>query len=46
MGLGIWFYCKFCRGKRIIGQTSDQTKICTNEVIADQKAITYNEGID
>ena len=46
MGLGVWFYCKYCKGKRIVDQRSDQTKICSNDVIADQRAITYNGEIE
>ena len=46
MGLGVWFYCKYCKGKRIVDQRSDQTKICSDDVIADQRAITYNGEID
>ena len=46
MGLGVWFYCKYCKGKQIVDQRSDQTKICSNDVIADQRAITYNGEIE
>ena len=46
MGLGVWFYCKYCKGKRIVDQRSDQTKICSNDAIADQRAITYGGEID
>jgi len=46
MGLGIWFYCKYCRGKRIVGHQSDQTKMVSNDTIIDQKAITYNGEMD
>ena len=46
MALGIWFYCKYCRGKLIVDQQSDQTKMVSNDGITDQKAITYNGEIE
>ena len=46
MGAGIWFYCKYCRGGRIIAQRNNQASDNSNEMIIEQKAITYNEEIE
>ena len=44
MAAGIWFYCKYCRGGKIIGTQTQENKIIESEIQSDQRAITYDEG--
>ena len=43
MAIGIWFYCKFCRGRRIVDQGNGKTNASANQVMLSQKAIEYDE---
>ena len=42
MAFGIWFYCKYCRGGRIVG-SRNQNQDNYNQVLSDQKAIKYDQ---
>ena len=44
MAAGIWFYCKYCRGGKIIGTQKKENETTENEILSDQRAITYDEG--
>ena len=44
MAAGIWFYCKYCRGGKIIGTQNKENDTIENEILSDQRAITYDEG--
>ena len=40
---GIGFYCKYCKGGRVVAQGSKQSDTTGNQMILAQKSIEYEE---